>query len=76
MQIKRKGLGEKGKRTGGTIKRHEPTGGSKLGLSITPTHLGVAANLLLTLLAGVGEFRFVAGQTVRLLISEDVALTG
>lgn len=38
--------------------------------------LGVAANLLLTLFAGVRKFRLVAGQTMRLLVSEDVALTG
>ena len=39
------------------------------------THLGVTANLLLALLAGVGEFGLVAGQTMGLLVAEDIALT-
>lgn len=44
-------------------------------LSYQYTYLGVTANLLLALLAGVGKFCLVAGQTVGLLIAEDIALT-
>lgn len=42
----------------------------------TGAYLGIAANLLFALFASVGEFRLITGQTMRFLITKDVALTG
>lgn len=39
-------------------------------------HLGITTDLLLALFAGVGEFSLVAAETMRLVVAQDVTLTG